>query len=41
MESEVLVQLAGSGSVADHHEPAPAGDDLVTGLTGESLDGIL
>ena len=37
MEREVLVQLAGSGSVADHHKPAPAGDDLVIGLTGESL----
>ena len=37
MESKVLVQLAGSGSVADHHEPAPAGDDLVMGLTRENF----
>ena len=37
MESEVLMQLAGSGSVADHHKPAPAGDDLVMGLTRENF----
>ena len=40
-ESKVLVQLTGSDSVVDHHEPVPAGGDLVTGLTGESLDGII